>query len=102
MCPRRWHGHEAEGEILFMILDVRNHPDLNFPLLNEIEVGDAVLLKHQNDPHLAVNAGWGSRLGIFLSNQRIWVPTLERHWRFLVTAVHPQSSANTVPRRNIG
>ena len=57
---------EEEGEILFMVLDVRNHPDLNFPLVNETEVCDALLQKHANDPHLAVKAGWGSRLGTFV------------------------------------
>ena len=59
-------SNDPEGEILFMVLDVRNHPDLNFPLVNETEVCDALLQKHPNDPHLAVKAGWGSRLGTFI------------------------------------
>ena len=57
---------EDEGDVLFMVLDVRNHPDLNFPLVNETEVCDALLQKHASDPHLAVKAGWGSRLGTFV------------------------------------
>ena len=48
-----------------MILDVRNHPDLNFPPVSETEVCDALLEKHPGDHHLAVKAGWASRLGTF-------------------------------------
>ena len=54
------------GEIIFILLDVRNHPDLNFPPVNDTEVCDALLQKHASDPHLAVKAGWGSRLGTFV------------------------------------
>ena len=65
---------EDEGDILFMVLDVRNHPDLNFPLVNETEVCDALLQKHASDPHLAVKAGWGSRLGTFVIESTDMLP----------------------------
>ena len=58
-------ANEDEGEVIFMILDVRNHPDLNFPPVSETEVCDALLKKHPGDYHLAVKAGWASRLGTF-------------------------------------
>ena len=51
-------------DIIFMILDVRSHPDLNFPPVSETEVCDALLQK-TSDPHLAVKTGMFDRLGTF-------------------------------------
>lgn len=64
--PAEDSGSSTDNDIIFMILDVRNHPDLNFPMVDETEVCDALLQKHASDPHLAIKAGWGSRLGTFV------------------------------------
>ena len=54
-----------DGEILYMLLDCRNHPDLNFPPVSEIEVCDALLLNHSDDEHKAVKKFWGRNLGTY-------------------------------------
>ena len=56
---------ESEDKILFMLLDVRSHPQLNFPAVKEVEVCDALLLDFAHDPHKAIKEGWGSNLGTF-------------------------------------
>ena len=100
--------NETQGEILFMILDVRNNPDLNFPLVNETELCYALLQKHPNDPHLAVKAGWGSRLGTFViesTDMDAYIETtleIRGHsipLRPMRKQHRPQSSGNTVRQR---
>lgn len=68
--PRRQNLQAAtptndDGEILYMLLDCRNHPDLNFPPVREIEVCDALMLDHAEDVHKAVKKFWGKNLGTF-------------------------------------
>ena len=56
---------QDDGEILYMLLDCRNHPDLNFPPVSEVEVCDALLLDHSDDEHKAVKKFWGRNLGTY-------------------------------------
>ena len=58
-------GTNEEPAILYMLLDVRNHPDLNFPTVSENEVCDALVVDFPNDPHKAVKTYWGAMLGTF-------------------------------------
>ena len=58
-------NEEEEDEILYMQLDCRNHPDLNFPPVRVVEICDALMTDHQDDPHKAVKALWGRYLGVF-------------------------------------
>ena len=51
--PKPQQDNEA---ILFLRLDCRNHPDLNFPPVTEREVCQALKLVHPNDPHKAVKS----------------------------------------------
>ena len=53
-----------QGDIIFMILDGRSHPDLDFPPVSETEVCDTLLQK-TSDPHLAVKTGMFENLGTF-------------------------------------
>ena len=59
-------SESEEEDPIFMVLDVRDHPHFNFPPVTETEVCDDLLIKHPNDPHLAVKTGWGRRLGTFV------------------------------------
>ncbi len=52
-------------EILFMLLDCRNHPDLNFNPVKEIEVCEALHIQHADDLHKAVKTYEGNRKGTF-------------------------------------
>ena len=56
---------ETENTILFMLLDLRNHPHLQFPEVTEVEVCDALLIEFADDPHKAIKKGWGRTLGTF-------------------------------------
>ena len=53
------------AEILHMLLDCRNHPDLNFEPVQEYEVCEALHLSHADDPHKAVKTYHGNRKGTF-------------------------------------
>ena len=61
------HGNiEADDdEILYVLLDCRNHPDLNFPRVLEYEVCDALNVDFAEDVHKAVNTGRGMQIGTF-------------------------------------
>ena len=54
-----------EGEIIYMLLDVRNNPDLNFDPVKEVEVCAALHIDHADDPHKAVKMFRGNREGTF-------------------------------------
>ena len=56
---------EDQGEILWMLLDCRNHPELSYPLVQEVEVCDALMLDHADDPHKAVRTLRGRNIGTF-------------------------------------
>ena len=56
---------DNENEILYMLLDCRNHPELNFEPVKEWEVCDALHLNHAEDPHKAVKTYFGNRQGTF-------------------------------------
>ena len=49
--PQRSETTDADDEILYMLLDCRNHPDLNYPHVTEMEVCDALVIEHGYDPH---------------------------------------------------
>ena len=52
-------------EILYMLMDCRNYPDLNFSPVKEIEVCEALHIQHADDPHKAVKTYEGNRKGTF-------------------------------------
>lgn len=54
-----------EDEILYLLLDCRNHPDLNFPRVLEYEVCDALDAEFAEDVHKAVKTGRGMQIGTF-------------------------------------
>ena len=56
--------HEEE-EILYMQLDCRSHPDLNYPPVREMEVCDALMLAHADDPFKAVRTFRGKDVGLY-------------------------------------
>ena len=56
---------QEEGEIIYMLLDVRNNPDLNFDPVKEVEVCAALHIDHSDDPHKAVKTFRGNREGTF-------------------------------------
>ena len=53
------------NDILYMLLDCRNCPELNFTPVKEVEVCAALQLDHADDPHKAVKTFWGRNLGTF-------------------------------------
>ena len=57
---------ENEEEIIHFMLDCRNHPDLNFPIVSEAEVCDALMIDHSEDPLKTVKTLWGRNLGTFI------------------------------------
>ena len=54
-----------EDEILHLLLDCRNHPDLNFPRVLEYEVCDALNADFPDDVHKTVITGRGMKIGTF-------------------------------------
>ncbi len=56
---------EQEAEIMFMLLDCRNHPDLNFDPVKESEVCEALHIDHADDPLKAVKTYHANRKGTF-------------------------------------
>ena len=58
--------NEDEGEILFIRLDFRRYPSMNFPAVEEGEVCDALMLDHSDDPYKAIKRGWGRNLGTYV------------------------------------
>ena len=55
----------GNDKILYMLLDCRNNPELNFEPVKEFEVCDALHLNHADDPHKAVKTYFGNRQGTF-------------------------------------
>lgn len=56
---------EEDDEILYILLDCRSHPDLNFPTVKEFEVCDALNIDFGEDIHKAVKTMFGTNLGTF-------------------------------------
>ena len=56
---------ENNDDIIYMLLDCRNYPDLNFEPVKEMEVCAALHLEHADDPHKAVKTYRGQREGTF-------------------------------------
>ena len=54
-----------EGEIIYMLVDVRNNPDLNFDPVKEVEVCATLHIDHADDPHKALKTFRGNREGTF-------------------------------------
>ena len=50
---------DDNSDILYMLLDCRNYPDLNFNPVKEVEVCAALQLDHADYHHKAVKTFWG-------------------------------------------
>ena len=58
-------GGNDGDDILYLQLDCRSYPDLNFPRVMEYEVCDALCVEFEDDVHKAVKTGRGMQIGTF-------------------------------------
>jgi hypothetical protein len=65
-APQQQDVEDVEEPILFMMLDCRSHPDLNFPTVKEYEVCDALNIEFADDIQpKKLRTMYGKNLGTF-------------------------------------